>query len=199
MKLAYLIRHGKTAANEGRLYCGSTDLPLSETGRAELLAARAAGGYPEITGLRIYTSGMLRTEQTLELLFGKVPHTVVPALREMNFGCFEMQAYSELINDPYYLAWISGDNAHHRCPGGECGVDMEDRAVAAFDLLAGMEGDFLCVTHGGPIAALMSLMFPDEGKNRYEWQPEEGKGYRIYLKGGIPAGYDRIPELQESG
>ena len=32
----YLIRHGKTEANEKRLYCGSTDLPLSEAGREEL-------------------------------------------------------------------------------------------------------------------------------------------------------------------
>ena len=32
----YLIRHGKTEANEKRLYCGSTDLPLSEKGREEL-------------------------------------------------------------------------------------------------------------------------------------------------------------------
>ena len=32
----YLIRHGKTEANEKRLSCGSTDLPLSEKGREEL-------------------------------------------------------------------------------------------------------------------------------------------------------------------
>ena len=32
----YLIRHGKTEANEKHLYCGSTDLPLSEAGKEEL-------------------------------------------------------------------------------------------------------------------------------------------------------------------
>jgi hypothetical protein len=32
----YLIRHGKTEANEKWLYCGSTDLPLSQKGREEL-------------------------------------------------------------------------------------------------------------------------------------------------------------------
>ena len=35
MKL-YLIRHGKTMANEKHLYCGSTNLPLSEKGIEEL-------------------------------------------------------------------------------------------------------------------------------------------------------------------
>ena len=36
----YLIRHGKTKANERRLYCGSTDLPLSLVGREELSRIR---------------------------------------------------------------------------------------------------------------------------------------------------------------
>ena len=32
----FLIRHGQTIANEQHLYCGSTDLPLSPAGLAEL-------------------------------------------------------------------------------------------------------------------------------------------------------------------
>ena len=36
----YLIRHGKTEANEKRLYCGSADLSLSEQGREELQKMR---------------------------------------------------------------------------------------------------------------------------------------------------------------
>ena len=32
----YLIRHGKTPANEQRIYCGSTDMSLSEGGIDEL-------------------------------------------------------------------------------------------------------------------------------------------------------------------
>ena len=35
-----LIRHGKTEANEKHLYCGSTDLPLSEAGKAALLGRK---------------------------------------------------------------------------------------------------------------------------------------------------------------
>lgn len=36
MKLI-LIRHGKTEANEKHLYCGSTDVSLSESGIKELI------------------------------------------------------------------------------------------------------------------------------------------------------------------
>ena len=37
MKRCMLIRHGRTEANEKWLYCGSTDLSLSDAGREELL------------------------------------------------------------------------------------------------------------------------------------------------------------------
>ena len=36
MSEIYLIRHGSTEANERHLYCGASDLPLSERGRREL-------------------------------------------------------------------------------------------------------------------------------------------------------------------
>ena len=55
----YLIRHGKTEANERRLYCGSTDLPLSEGGRAELM-----GIHYDIQNVRFLTSGMKRCKRS---------------------------------------------------------------------------------------------------------------------------------------
>ena len=68
MSTVYLIRHGMTEANEKHLYCGSTDLPLSEAGIAALREL-----HYDIQNARFLTSGMRRTEQTLELLFGSVP------------------------------------------------------------------------------------------------------------------------------
>ena len=41
----YLIRHGRTEANEKWLYCGWTDLPLSDGGRAQLRELADEGGY----------------------------------------------------------------------------------------------------------------------------------------------------------
>ena len=35
-----LLRHGRTAANDARLYCGATDVALSEAGRSQLLQRR---------------------------------------------------------------------------------------------------------------------------------------------------------------
>lgn len=35
------------------------------------------------------------------------------------------------------------------------------------------------ITYGGCIAAIMAHLFPEENKNRYQWQPFFGHGYVI--------------------
>ena len=37
----------------------------------------------------------------------------------------------------------------------------------------------MLICHGGVIAAIMGHLFPEEGKSRYDWQPSNGKGYRL--------------------
>ena len=167
----YLIRHGKTEANERRLYCGSTDLPLSEAGREELKALRYA-----ITPKRFVTSGMKRTDETLQILFGTVPFSAESRFREVDFGDFEMKSYEMLKDNPDYQAWISGDNEANVPPGGESGIQMTRRVLKAYAELP--DGTAL-VTHGGVIAAIMANLFPNEGKHRYQWQPPNGHGYEV--------------------
>ena len=101
-----LIRHGKTIANEQHLYCGSTDLSLSEAGRNALQGKTVE--VPE--NCRYFSSGMKRANETLELLFGPVPYEICRELREVDFGSFEMKSYDQLKEDPAYIAWITGDN-----------------------------------------------------------------------------------------
>lgn len=168
----YLIRHGKTRANEAHLYCGSTDLPLSDGGREELQKLR----YSLLGKPRFVTSGMRRTEETLEILFGPVVHTVEPDFREVDFGLFELGSYEALKDTTEYQAWLTGDNETNVPPGGESGEQMTRRALAAY---ARLREDTVVVTHGGVIAAVMAALFPEEGKNRYLWQPKPGYGYAI--------------------
>ena len=180
MKLI-LLRHGITEANEKRLYCGATDLPLSAAGREALTQHKKETAYPDISGMRIVTSGMKRCEETLALLYGDMPHETDPAFREMDFGAFEMRSYQEMKNDPAYLAWIAGDNEKNVAPGGESGESMTRRALNGLDRLLAENRDTLLVTHGGVIAAIMARLFPAEPKNRYGWQPAPGGGYAIDL------------------
>lgn len=174
----YLIRHGKTRANEDHLYCGSTDLPLSPNGVAELKTL-----CYEVGTAHFLTSGMTRTNQTLKELFGDVAFSVDPRFREVDFGDFEMRGYQELKDDPAYQTWITGNNEENVPPNGESGNQMRRRVLEAFGQL---RRDTVVVTHGGVIAAIMAELFPAEGKNRYQWQPKPGHGYRIDEKGWMP-------------
>ncbi len=174
MSTIYLIRHGKTDANEQHLYCGSTDLSLSEGGIADLKQLHYPVGSP-----RFVTSGMKRTNQTLQILFGDVPFSVEPQFREVDFGDFEMQSYETLKQRPDYQQWLSGNNDENIPPHGESGAQMTQRVIAAFDRYAKVQEDLVIVTHGGVIAALMAHLFPEEGKNRYQWQPQPGHGYAL--------------------
>lgn len=167
----YLIRHGKTEANERHPYCGSTDLPLSQVGRNELCKPNTP-----IPPVCYVSSGMKRANETLELLFGSVPYRVEPRFREVDFGIFEMHSYEELKDTEAYQAWLTGDNERNVPPGGESGAQMTERVLAAFDEI---REDTVIVTHGGVIAAIMQHCFPDEGKNRYQWQPPNGGGWVI--------------------
>ncbi|OKZ52681.1 MAG: hypothetical protein BHV94_08725 [Clostridiales bacterium 59_14] len=93
MKLT-LLRHGDTAGSRDDLYYGAADIPVLPDS-LEMLAERArAGVYP--TAARYYTSGLLRTEQTIRALYGDVAHTQLPGLREMDFGDFGAEGRSRV-------------------------------------------------------------------------------------------------------
>ena len=122
------------------------------------------------------TSGMKRTEETLLILFGEVPHRMDVRFREVSFGIFEMHGYEELKDTADYQAWLTGDNEANIPPRGESGQQMRQRVLEA---LGEIREDTCIVTHGGVIAAIMQALFPEEGKNRYQWQPACGCGYGI--------------------
>ena len=128
MKLV-LIRHGATEANEKRLYCGKTDIGLSDKGIEQLKLLMSSVEYPAPGGMRILTSGMRRCEETLLTLYGNVEHEVDRRFSEMDLGIFEMHSYDELKEWPEYIEWISGDNESNIVPSGESGRLMKERVL----------------------------------------------------------------------
>ena len=185
-----LLRHSLTAANENRLYCGSTDLPLSPAGIARAKETAKSWGYKAEDFASYFTSGMQRTDETLRLLFGSIPFTPFPALRELDFGDFEMQSYEQLKDRPDYQRWITGDNRKNRCPRGESAEDMKARCLPAFAVPMEQESAVV-VSHGGVIAEIMAHYFPWEEKTRYLWQPEPAGGYLLTIENGRPTAYQR--------
>ena len=70
-----LIRHGKTYANEQKLYYGFSDIELSESGIEELNMLKRNLKYK--SGKLFITSGLKRTIQTLNILFGKIENVSI--------------------------------------------------------------------------------------------------------------------------
>jgi alpha-ribazole phosphatase len=176
----YLLRHGKTDANERRLYCGSADIPMSESGAAELRSLKSQIVYPKAD---IYVcSGLLRTAQTIGAIYGEEDFLIINELRELAFGEFEMRGYEELKGVQAYQDWINSIETNAP-PGGENKTAFVSRVLRGYEkLLRLCESQYAdsaaAVTHGGVIAVLMDYLFPGV-KNFYEWQPACGRGYEV--------------------
>ena len=185
MKLT-LLRHGETDGSRRDLYYGAADIPALPESLAALHENAAA--YPRAA--RYYTSGLLRTEQTLEAIYGPVAHQQLPGLREMNFGDFEMKSYQELKDTAAYQAWIT-DVEHNVCPNGESAPQVLERNRAAMAQVLASGEDAVCVVHGGVTAGLMMTWF---GGGRYDYSVKPGTGFTVTFRDGRPVSYERVPE-----
>ena len=128
-----LIRHGITEGNKNKLYYGFADIPLAEEGIYQLKELAAAGIYPEGDGADFYTSGLKRTEQTLELIYGQRKHETLESLREINFGDYEMKSHGELKDSEEYRIWRSDVMGSLAPPNGESLMAFYKRVVRGFE------------------------------------------------------------------
>lgn len=193
-----LIRHGITEGNKRRLYYGHSDIDLAEEGVAELKELAASGIYPDGEGADFYTTDLKRTHQTLKLIYGEREFQQMPALKEINFGDFEMRTYQELKDLEEYQEWLKNPKDDMLAPpNGESIRGFYDRIAAGFDDLKNRhalkvlsmrhkaeDALSIVVCHGGTISAVMEKVFPGEKKNFYEWIPDPGHGYMLTLEDG---------------
>ena len=172
----HLIRHGKTIANEKKLYCGSTDIPLSYNGILELESLKKEIKYP--TGDLLISSGLLRASQTTKIIYKKNPDLLISELNEFNFGLFEMKSYDQLKKNPFYINWIE-NYEEAECINGESKKIFDNRIHLALKKLTDIkQNNLVVVCHGGVIATIMEIFFPSR-RNFYEWQPACGRGYTL--------------------
>ena len=184
MKLT-LLRHGETDGSRRDLYYGAADIPALPESLAALHENAAA--YPRAA--RYYTSGLLRTEQTLEAIYGPVAHQQLPGLREMDFGDFEMRAYAgDLEHDPQFIVWCE-DSEHNMCPNGESAPQVLARNLAAIQPVIDAGEDAVCVIHGGVTSGLMMHWF---GGTRYDYLLAPGEGYQVSFNEKKPVSYSKI-------
>lgn len=135
------VRHGVTDHTVAKRFSGSggVDLPLSDLGRAQALAAGheiAARGGADV----VVTSPLLRTRQTAEhisdaLGLSRADVVVIDDLRECAFGSWDGLSFAEVMeSDPEGMARWLGD-PHQAPPGGESFADVHARIERALLLI----------------------------------------------------------------
>jgi alpha-ribazole phosphatase len=193
MKLT-LLRHGDTEGTKLGLYYGATDIPITPESEATLKAFAENGLYPKAA--RYYTSGMKRTEQSFTAMYGSTPHEVIPGVREINLGDFEMRAYEELKHDPAFIEWCTGDNEKNVCPNGESGEQVTERALLALRPIIEAGEDAVVITHGGVIGGVLAKLFPNPD-GRFGFSLDPGTGYTVVFNGMEPVSYFKVPAEKE--
>lgn len=200
----HFIRHGVTEGNAKRWFYGWADVPLLAEGIEKLKELRDAGVHPPLGDADCYTSGMLRTEQTLETIYGDVPHQQIPDMKELNFGEWECHTWEELQHIPDIIDLLSNMDGTVAYPGGESPVEFRERVLRGLTELrgchrlkelgcrhSGQDAISIMVCHGGVISTCMHHLFPEESENNFwQWIPDPGHGYTVYFEGGKPVGYD---------
>jgi len=156
MTRIWLIRHGEPLRTD--ICYGSLDIALSDVGRQQM--ARVAEYLKPEAITAVYTSPLSRALESARIIAPEV--TVVPDLREMDFGELEGLAYDEIaVRYPdIYRNW-----SQVRFPGGESLPDMRDRVLRAFNAICRDREDqtIAIVSHGGVNRILLAwaLQIPD--------------------------------------
>jgi len=151
----YLLRHGDTGAV--KTLVGATNLPLADSAYAEL---ESTGRLLAATRFdHIWCSPRLRCRQTLATVLPGAKAKIVPELREVDFGLWEMRTFAAISAEyPDEVAQLAAWNETFAFPGGESIASFLARVAALRTRVMRMKKSdtkILMVTHAGVIQQLL--------------------------------------------
>lgn len=155
MKL-YVVRHCSTECSEKKIYCGSTDVPLSPRGEreAEMLSAAAKNFAIDL----VLSSPLLRARRTAEAVVGgrDIPILYDERLQERRFGGFEGTSCSRPEGERCRY------NFAVRYPGGESNLALAARVYALLgELKARYAEKTVCLVSHGSACRVIRTYFMD--------------------------------------
>ena len=183
-----IIRHGMTATNIDKRYCGKrSDEDLCDEGIAAVKAMIEKGVYPAASML--FVSPKKRAKSTAKLIYPELEQIVIDEFDEIDFGDFEGKNHAELDGNPDYQKWIDS-NGETAFPNGESKEDLCKRVSEGFLKVLGIIeeakeeiSDIAIVAHGGTIMALLSTF---AGMNYFNCLVSNAKGYVVEMVSGYP-------------
>lgn len=178
-----LIRHGMTKENlEGRYVGRKTDVALCQEG-VEALKKLEIKELDADSDILLFSSPMLRCQQSCQILFPQVDYTVIEDFAEIDFGEFENKNYLELNGREDYQAWIdSGGRSTY--PGGESLNDFTKRCIDGFMQVLSVAREkraenLVILAHGGTLMSIMSYLTKED---YFSFQVKNARGFYIDLK-----------------
>jgi broad specificity phosphatase PhoE len=140
-----LVRHGETEWSRDGRHTGRTDIPLTETGRAQ--ARQLAAALGEWSFARVLSSPLERALETCRLAGLGDAVEVTEDLMEWDYGEYEGITTPQIRESrPGWYLWRDG------CPGGETAADVGrrvDRVIAQLE-----DGDVALFAHGHVLRVL---------------------------------------------
>jgi len=202
----HLIRHGLTQGLLEDWFYGWLDIPVVPEGCRILLDYKNQGIYPDATDADLYTSGMLRTNQTMNIIYDEPEYEEVPELKELRFGDWEGMRFSDMDSMTEWYEWSHDRFGTYTFPNGDSALSFNNRVMSGFEKVMkkhkakeiemaakGKEANSIIVCHGGVISILMINFFPDVNNDDFfKWSPETGRGYTVIFEDGKPVDYKFI-------
>lgn len=186
----YLLRHGSTGA-DGR-FIGTTDLPLSEEGKAQVESVRTVIESAAID--TILCSPKTRCVQTLDLLKVSTESETLDELKEIGFGLWENLDF-ETVNSKYpdqVSEWMRNPETF-TFPGGDSLPGFIGRLLKVKKIIEDHPSDnVLAVCHGGVIRYLICLFLhlPVSSSMLFTVFPGCCTRIDIHDKGGVLTGFN---------
>ncbi|HKA34808.1 MAG TPA: histidine phosphatase family protein [Candidatus Binatia bacterium] len=145
----YLLRHGETEWSRSGRHTGTTDLPLTENGRAAARALRPALAAQSFD--LVLTSPLRRARETCELA-GLGPRAEIDAdLCEWNYVEYEGRTSAEIqAQRPGWVIFRDG------CPGGEAPGEVAARADRVIARVRAVQGNVVLFAHGHILRVFVS-------------------------------------------
>ncbi len=152
-----LIRHGQTDLNIQMKYCGYSNPSLNEEGKQQVKHTKKS--LNEIDVDVLFSSDLLRTMETAQIIFPNMVIQQEERLREYNFGVFEGLTYGEIMEEyaDIYTEWID-DPSKRVIPDGDSFISFSQRVREGLDsiLSQNKHRTIVLVTHSGPIRLMLS-------------------------------------------
>lgn len=166
-----LIRHGATAWNLQKRYCGFADLGLSQIGRQQV--RKLSQGLSRAKIHKVYSSDRKRAMQTARIIFGKREIEIIPELREIHFGAFEGLTHKQILkkHNSVYQKWLK-DPYRTAIPKGEALKDFKERIISALKKIIRKNPNktIAVVCHGGTISVFINSIL--KAKNFWQYIPK---------------------------